>query len=155
MPAVGPAVSATCNGCGRCCDPVPLPYTQEDIARVLPGMLAGGKADRDFVLHVLKPISRREGLARSWYSSGKTAGLTSSDPRNGKAEVVTTFFYECSWYDRENKRCTNYENRPPLCRSYPWYEGRPDPQVALPAECSFNADVGRPVAVSIAGRSCP
>lgn len=138
----------SCNGCGRCCDPVPLPYTQDDVRRALPGEISGGKADRDFILNVLRPLRRRDGLARSWYNGGKTL-LTSTDPRDRNVQLVTTFFYECPFFDQATRQCTNYDSRPPMCAGYPWYTARPDPQIALPPECSYNADVGRPVQVRI------
>lgn len=139
----------SCNGCGRCCDPVPLPFTQDEIRGALPAEISGGKADRDFMLNVLRPISRREGLARSWFRSGGKTMLTSTDPRDSRVNLVTTFFYECPFFDTETRSCTNYDNRPPMCSGYPWYDNAPDPQVALPPECAYNEDVGKPVAVAI------
>lgn len=124
-----------CNNCGGCCDPVMLPYSRIQAETAGPDM---DPLNRRWVLEDLTPISRREGMARSPYVKD---GLTIlGDQRTGEAHWFWSFFYDCKHYDAENKRCTNYENRPPICRDYPWYDGGVDTQKALPLECSFRAD---------------
>jgi uncharacterized cysteine cluster protein YcgN (CxxCxxCC family) len=51
----------------------------------------------------------------------------------------------CDNYDEETRRCTDYENRPDICRRYPWFNGVPVPGAQLPPTCSFRADIGLPV----------
>jgi hypothetical protein len=57
-----------------------------------------------------------------------------------------TFYYRCIHYDPETRLCMDHENRPPLCRNFPWPEGsRPNRSLRLPPMCAFNADIGKPV----------
>lgn len=132
-------MSAECNGCGGCCDPVVLPYSRNEIARALPSEFDDPELRR-FVLEDLTPIRRRDGLQRASYlSAGVTVLGRPGDPDS--TFLAWSFFYECRHYDRENRRCLNYENRPSLCRGYPWYGEPPDPSKALPVECSYREDL--------------
>jgi len=94
----------------------------------------------------LVPIGRPEGLARAPYlTTGKTTVMV-----DGTGEVVLwSNFYRCRHYDETSHRCGSYEDRPEVCADFPWYGAGPDPSKALPPACSFNGDVGRPVAVEI------
>ncbi len=56
------------------------------------------------------------------------------------------FFYHCRHFDAETRSCLNYENRPRVCRTYPFADGIVQPSSALPATCAFRADIGLPVA---------
>ena len=123
------------DGCGACCDPVVLPYSQTEVAQHLPGQIQSAE-DRRFVIEDLTPMRRRDGLQRASYlSSGVTVMGSPGSP--GGALLAWSFFYECRHFDRETRRCLNYENRPPLCRSYPWYDDGPDPAKALPESCVY------------------
>lgn len=130
--------AAECNGCGQCCDPVVLPFTQREIMATLPSQHEH-PADREHMLHDLIPISRREGLARAPYLSG---GVTWASIDGGRSFLETrSVFYECRHFDRETRRCRIYERRPPMCRDYPWYGDPPDGSKALPPDCSYIEDV--------------
>jgi Fe-S-cluster containining protein len=64
-------------------------------------------------------------------------------------QLSETFYFRCRHFDRETRRCTDYENRPAMCRDYPWYGGEPQEAAALPPTCSFRADIGEvPVAIT-------
>lgn len=133
-----------CNGCGRCCDPVVLPYTQNEIRRLLPGYGLIEDENRRFVLEDLTPIRpRRRGL--EMVSDYMAEGAKSSALHLGEPMILFSHFYECRWYDRETRQCLNYDDRPPMCREFPTYGDWPDPTKAIPPECSYNADCGRPV----------
>lgn len=123
--------------CGACCDPVVLPYTREEVLRA-PWLL--DPADRAFVIDALTPVRRRDGLRRASYLS---AGVTvMGRPGSPESTVLAwSFFYDCRHFDPETRRCTNYDNRPPLCRDFPWYGDPPDPSKALPTECAYRADL--------------
>lgn len=139
------AVTA-CNGCGRCCDPVALPFTQQEAARCLPDMM--DPANRRWVLDDLTPIRRKDALAmvRDYMHGGKSSfALTPTAP----AQVMFTHFYSCRHYNPESRQCEAYDMRPPICEGFPWYDQSPDSSKAIPPECSFNADIGQPVAAPI------
>lgn len=123
-------------GCGKCCNPVVLPVTQLEIAQTFP--ISGDElADRLFILNDLTPLSTKEGLRLAPYLKGRVLSSTA----NGGA-VMAPKFYSCRHYDSATRLCTNYENRPPVCREHPRYGlDRVQPNTALPFECSFNEDV--------------
>lgn len=140
-----------CNGCGGCCDPVVSPFTHRQLRGLLPiQMDAEQRINREFMLNHLTPISRREGLRRAPHL---TQGGVTFAIFEGRPVEVWSQFYECDFYDPEAKACTAYEQRPPMCSGYPWYDGRPDPSAALPGPCEFHLDVGRkPTPVTIRPR---
>jgi Fe-S-cluster containining protein len=50
--------------------------------------------------------------------------------------------YTCPHFDAEARTCTDYANRPPVCRDFPWY-GRPPgsrPLGAVSKRCTYWAD---------------
>lgn len=56
----------------------------------------------------------------------------------------TPFGLRCPRYDQATRRCTDYDNRPPVCRDYPTgYDGFGQPGLIpdLPHECEFWADL--------------
>lgn len=57
------------------------------------------------------------------------------------------YYFTCDAFDPEANLCTAHEERPPICRDFPWYESRPDLEVTRlnPAfrRCSYWADVPR------------
>lgn len=135
----------SCNGCGRCCDPVVLPYTQDDARRAPlsgPGMMY--PENRRWVLEDLTPIRRRDGLTltNDYMPGGKTVV---TQVATGRTEILFSHFFTCKWYNRETRACEAYDRRPPICSGYPWYDAPPDDTKTIPLECSFNADVGQPV----------
>lgn len=131
-----------CNGCGRCCDPVVLPWTPQLLERTT-GII--DDRTREWALHEIKLLPRREGLARTrgYIAQG---GITTALV-NGTAVTMFSHFYECQWYDPDTRTCGNYDNRPSVCRGFPWYDDPPDHRKAIPDECEYNLDVGRPVTI--------
>ena len=126
----------TCNGCGCCCDPVVMPFTQAEAVRMPLSEL--DPVHRRWILNDLTPMPYREGIAKAPWLRGQ---LMATADGTG----VTPFFFRCRWFDQDSRSCTNYENRPEVCSGYPWSGEPPRPDAALPPACSFNADVGRAV----------
>jgi Fe-S-cluster containining protein len=127
-----------CNNCGACCDPFMMVFSPSDITILGPQL---DPDERAFYDAHLTPIRRADGrrMVAHW-SSGWSEFII-----DGEAKMVPAFYYQCDRYDAVAKRCTDYENRPDVCRDYPWYGEPPDPSKALPPTCSFLADVGREV----------
>lgn len=134
-----------CNGCGQCCSPVVLPYSRHEAQMLLPAVRHEMFTEREWrwIMEDLEPIPRRDGLARAPYlTDGKTRLMV-----DGYGEVVLfSNFYRCRQYDEETGRCLTYDDRPEVCAEFPWYGDPPDPTKAIPPPCSYNADVGQPVA---------
>lgn len=128
------ALRSTCNGCGSCCDPVSLPFTQDEArrnTRIEP-------RTRKWLLEELTPMPRRE--ARE-----KEPWLFTTNIHGRFLEDSLPFYYRCKWFDEETRACTNYDDRPEPCRDYPWGDGPPKPNAALAPSCSFREDIGQPV----------
>lgn len=133
-----------CNGCGGCCDPVVLLGDRFALAR--------GVTDarmRRWLLEDLSPMPYREAARKA------NAGLVAA--RSNPAAVLTgpdegpnfageaVGFYRCRHFDPATRRCLSYDDRPEVCRQYPWLGGAPRPNAALPDACSYRADIGQPV----------
>lgn len=49
--------------------------------------------------------------------------------------------YTCDVYDAKHKRCGAYNERPPVCRDFPWYNGEPVAwRLWRAPECEFWAE---------------
>lgn len=130
-------------GCGACCDPVVLPYTQ------IEAMSHASSFDPEelrWILEDLVPMGRREAKAKfPELFARQSFGVV-----NGQLIGDTPMFYSCRNLDPETRRCGIYDHRPPACREFPWYGEGPDARKALPAACEFNREVGRePVLVTL------
>lgn len=124
-----------CNGCGCCCSPVVLSGSQRDYAEQFPGTIGAPEtANRDWVLNDLTPIPTREGMQRARYLDHAITPLPGG-------QLVLSFF-ECRHFDALNRVCMNYENRPPICRGFPWFDNAPNEMQGLPLECEFRRDIG-------------
>lgn len=51
--------------------------------------------------------------------------------------------YTCPHFDAEARTCTDYANRPPVCRDFPWYGQPPGSRMpgAVSKRCTYWADV--------------
>jgi Fe-S-cluster containining protein len=128
---------AECNGCGACCDPFQMVFSPADIVtfayHIDPDELA-------FYRQHLTPIRRADGRRMVPWNSGWSEVVV-----QGKAMLMAAHYYKCDRYDTETRRCTDYENRPVVCREYPWYGEPPDPLKSLPPTCSYREEIGLPV----------
>lgn len=110
-------MGARCNQCGNCCERIPLNTTKTALRKQKPET-EKGRANRSFVL-------------AHWTWVG----------RWGKQQV-----YSCDAFDPVTRQCTAHDERPPICREYPWY-GRSPNKEQLMAEpeklgsCSYWFDI--------------
>lgn len=49
--------------------------------------------------------------------------------------------YACRRYDAEHQRCSAWDDRPQVCRGFPWYDGIPAEATLVHSRCSYLADV--------------
>lgn len=88
------------------------------------------------------PMSQGEGMRRWRSHVGSSATAMFADGS------TLAFFRRCLHFDSETRQCTDYDNRPPMCRNYPWHGATPRPNAALPKTCGYWLDVGvTPVAI--------
>lgn len=125
------------SGCGACCDPVVLPYTRLEAMRD-PTISA---EERRWASDALQPMGDKEGYAKMPHLRNRAM----ADQFGVPARV---FFFSCRHLDQETRRCNDYENRPAVCRGFPWQGQAPRPDAGLPLQCAFRADIGEvPVAL--------
>lgn len=131
----------TCRpNCGACCDPVTIGYSVPE-AHALHRAGRLSKDQFEWITKVLEPMTAKEAKRIAPYLfAGRFRNAV--DPDGG----VITFYYRCSWFDRETRTCTHYDERPSVCRRYPWVGGAAQGNEALPPMCSFNETIGNPVA---------
>jgi Fe-S-cluster containining protein len=107
-----------CSRCGDCCDVIPLQFTKKDVA-------AGKSQSREFIIKHWHRISREEAAKRI-----PTMGYKG------------TRFYRCDKWDSATRLCTVQDEKPPVCRDFPWYGDTPEPdRLRHFPRCSFWADV--------------
>jgi Fe-S-cluster containining protein len=113
-----------CARCGDCCDPVFLTSSMVEILTmtVLPS-LAQTKHGTD-----------AEWLLEHWHFIDYVPA-----PSPGLSQGAT---FRCDKFDPVSRQCTAHDERPQVCRGYPWYGKTPkqfDPTMG--PRCSFVADV--------------
>lgn len=130
-----------CNGCGSCCDPVVLHFTQEEYANQ-----EIDPADKRWILEDLTPMPRKEAKDKEpdYYHTSMDGFW---DPYTVTAGLP--FFYSCKHFDAATRECLNYEHRPPMCLGYPWHGKAPNRNTLLFPKCSFREDIGQLVQTSV------
>lgn len=142
--------AGSCNGCGRCCDPVVSVITPTLIELGMDISPALTERDKRWYFEELTMLPQKEGRART-ADYLKQGGVTyMSVFENGVWDNVTliSHYYECSNYDRETRLCKSYDDRPSACFGYPWYDRGTDLSVPLPPECGYRKDQGLPIQMS-------
>ena len=94
---------------GRCCAVFPLP---KDAAELFANGANG--PDAAFCLDMIVPLTRRQAVARAARFAYQ---IPWSRLRRGQG------YFTCRHWDEETRLCTVYEQRPAMCRDYPY--GRP------------------------------
>ena len=119
-----------CNGCGACCRVLTLAQSPDEVRRmaVLTRVL-GIPSDSQFAADHWRPLTREEAMQRN-------AFYTSRLPADAH-------LYTC---DRlgDDGRCTAYEERPLVCRGYPWYDQPPKQMPLADPECGYLVDIVKP-----------
>jgi len=67
--------------------------------------------------------------------------------RPAAGEPLGTHYFACDAYDSDSHLCTAHEERPGVCRGYPWYGREPTAEVAekrlIGTRCSYWHDIPR------------
>jgi Fe-S-cluster containining protein len=104
-----------------------LEQSPEDVQRMAAvTRVLGIPSDHAFAARHWRPISRAEAMQRNPF-------YTSRLPRDA-------YLYTC---DRlgEDGRCLAYEERPLVCRGYPWYGEAPRAMALADPDCGYAVDV--------------
>jgi Fe-S-cluster containining protein len=116
-----------CIRCGMCCRAICLKYSKKEMKR------ADYSEERAFILKNWKSISRKKALEINPY-----LGSLIEEYIKGKVKL---YWYTCKFLKDDNT-CSDYENRLPICRGYPWYGLDPKGQEFLYGEhCGYKVDL--------------
>lgn len=111
---------SSCACCGSCCKLASSEYSYEELKERAKN---GDKFSKDFV-SIFVPYESKEEPRKLFPQYIELLEKTF------KGENL--YFYHCPKLG-ENNLCTDYENRPDICRVFP-----SDPLVVFPAQCSYN-----------------
>jgi len=116
-----------CNRCGACCRVLTLEQSPEEVqAMAAVTTVLGIPSDHQFAAVHWHPLTRAEALRRNPFYVGCLA--------------ADAHLYSCDQLGPDG-RCQAYEDRPLVCRGYPWY-AQPvrDMELADP-DCGYFYDV--------------
>lgn len=106
-----------CHRCGLCCECLFLPTI------IVEKLSKNNHPDAVFVLQHWKRVLYKEGIEKvKWLTSFLLD------------EMV---FFECDLYDKKRYLCKVYEERPDVCKRYPWYGDLPSLLIVLPPGCGY------------------
>lgn len=108
-----------CNQCGECCRLAVSQYSYEQLKQ---RAFRGDKFSEDFI-SVFLP-----------YASEEEAKKANPEYFDSLSDLVEdkTYYYYCP--KLKNNLCSDYENRPDVCKNFPH-----NPLKLLPSKCSYNA----------------
>lgn len=109
-----------CSKCGDCCEEISLNIDHGKIVQQIAQGYGAGRwlKDANFIINNMRPTGRviRQG--------------------NRVKQVL-----ECSKFDKESRICTAHDDRPTVCRDYPWYNREPvKGDTTMKGRCSYLAD---------------
>jgi Fe-S-cluster containining protein len=116
-----------CNGCGACCRVIMLEQSPEELRNmaVLTRVL-GIPSDHQFAAEHWRPLTRAEAMERNSFYTSRLA--------------PDAHLYACDRLGADG-RCLAYEERPLVCRGYPWYEQAPRAMPLADPECGYRVDL--------------
>jgi len=139
-------VSAYCTGCGDCCAsphaPIPAVFAMRAAPwRAYPDPRANRSGfDAMFILqHGREPTDHERHVVWSLKHDARRVPEVWTPVEYD--DTGTMARYECKVYDAEHYRCTEWEDRPPICRNYPVPDGQEDtlePDAPLSPRCGYN-----------------
>jgi Fe-S-cluster containining protein len=115
-----------CKKCGSCCQAIWLRYSIKDIREILKKYPSN--LDAIFILKNWERISYKDALK------------INSRIKIFKKNYKKSYFYICNKYDKINKKCTIHDNKPRICKDYPFYGKNKIPLglVFYNDKCGFN-----------------
>lgn len=114
-----------CSKCGLCCERIAIGWNPEEVEDMVAGWENPGVNVQEDVAFIKKHWSL-------------------IDPKPTDHVMSSAYYAKCDMFDVENRLCMAHEDRPPVCKGYPWYGNDPKEYIkktTLYPQCSFNADV--------------
>jgi Fe-S-cluster containining protein len=119
--------TGACNGCGACCRVIFLEQSPDEVQRMAAlTRVLGIPSDHAFVAEHWRPLTRDEAMQRNPFYTSRLA--------------PDAHLYTC---DRlgDDGACMAYDERPFVCRGYPWYGQAPRPMALADEECGYRVDL--------------
>jgi Fe-S-cluster containining protein len=115
-----------CNQCGACCRALTLEQSPEEVraTAAVAGVL-GIPSDAVFAAAHWHPLTREEAMRRNLFYVSQLR--------------PEAHLYYCDQLG-EDGRCMAYEERPLVCRGYPWYGQAPRAMPLPHADCGYGVD---------------
>ena len=121
-----------CNGCGACCRVILLEQSWDEVQQMAAlTRVLGIPSDHQFVAEHWRPLARAEAMQRNPFYTSRVA--------------PTAHLYTCDRLGVDGL-CMAHDERPLVCRGYPWYDLPPRAMPLADAECGYLPDLlARPI----------
>jgi Fe-S-cluster containining protein len=94
-----------------------LPPLESEVDKLLDMLIPLGETE--ICPQEQKPFSELySGVIDGYHSLEYFKSFTNNHFNVTEDKNITAFIYTCKYFDKENHICTNYENRPELCKSF-------------------------------------
>jgi len=116
-----------CNQCGACCRVLTLEQSPEEVqAMAAVTSVLGIPSDMRFAAQHWHSLTRAEAMQRNPFYVSRLP--------------TTAHLYSCDQLGADG-RCMAYEERPLVCRGYPWYGETPRDMELPDRDCGYRYDV--------------
>jgi Fe-S-cluster containining protein len=120
-------LTGSCNGCGACCRVIMLEQSPEEVRQIATlTRVLGIPSDHQFAAEHWRPLTRDEAMQLNAFYTSRLA--------------PEAHLYSCDRLGADG-RCTAYEERPIVCRGYPWYEQPPRDTALADPDCGYRVDL--------------
>lgn len=119
-----------CNQCGACCRVIALDQPPEELhALATLTRILGIPSDAQFAAAHWRPLTRAEAMERNPFYTSRLG------PEH--------YLYTCDEL-AEDGRCRAHDERPLVCRGYPWYGENPRRMPLADPECGYGEELPGP-----------
>lgn len=157
-------MSASCARCGDCCEAIHLNGTKKDLRGWLrqenTWMKAWtywrhrpyeGKPDpfpsaAEYGTWVERRVQNARFILKHWHRIPRDEATRLRTAHGAADPTPRGHRYRCDAFDPVTRLCGAHDERPPICRNFPWYEDGPnasDAPTRLNPRCSYWHDIPR------------
>lgn len=107
---------------GHCCEKFSLPLSPMELQHAAKKQAKGWPArfsnpDMGKVAEMVIPLGTH--YRGTPHANVRGRKREKNAPWDTRAKQAREWWYTCKYYDPETRNCTNYENRPSICREFP------------------------------------
>ena len=136
-------LTGSCQMCGTCCKAIVLPVSHDELKEYgsVREYLNGGITREDlwnddpiFIYLNWKPITKEEA-----FEINPRLKVWENISNGGVVNKMN--FWTCTKHDPITNICLVHENRPRVCRGFPWYGVEPTSQPLYTKDCGYMVDI--------------